>query len=85
MVTRAWILLVVIPVAAAGFTVTGAGAVAVGALASCAAAVACCLVHSSYCSTAPPLVSTRVDARVGVFCRWSEVGWLFPARLGVCP
>ena len=23
-------------------------------------------------------------ARVGVFCRWSEVGWLVPARLGVC-
>ena len=32
-----------------------------------------------YCSTAPPLVSTRVDARVG----WL-VGWLFPARLGIC-
>ena len=29
-------------------------------------------------------MSTCVDARVGVFCRWSEVGWLFPARLGVC-
>lgn len=63
----ALVLLVVVEVAAAGLTIAGAGAVAVGALAVpvCGAAVACCLVYSSYCSTAPPRVSTCVDARVG--------------------
>ena len=46
-------------------------------------------VHRLYCSITPSRVSTYVGARVGwlvgVFCRWSEVSWLFPARLGVCP
>ena len=41
-------------------------------------------VHVFYCSTHTTRVSTCVDTRIGVFCRWSEVGWLFPARLGVC-
>ena len=41
-------------------------------------------VHVFYCSTHTPRVSTCVDTRVEVFCLWSVVGWLFPARLGVC-
>ena len=78
---RAWVLLVVVEVAAAGLTIAGAGAVTVGALAVpvCGAAVARCLVHSVYCSTPGRLLSTCVDALVG----WL-VGWLVPARFGVC-
>ena len=77
----AWVLLVVVEVAAAGFVVAGAWAVAVGALAVpvCGVAVACCLVHGSCCGIAPSRVSTYVDARVG----W-VVGWLvgcFPRGL----
>lgn len=74
---RAWVLLVVVEVAAAGLTIAGAGAVTVGALAVpvCGAAVARCLVHISYCSTPGCLLSTCVDALVG----WL-VGWLVPAR-----
>lgn len=32
----------------------------------------------------PACVYACGHARVGVFCRWGEVGWLVPARLGVC-
>ena len=72
------VVLVVVPVAAAGLTIAGAGAVTVGALAVpvCGAAVARCLVHSSYCT-----IFTRACLHV-----WTRglVGWLVPARLGVC-
>ena len=76
------VVLVVVPVAAAGLTIAGAGAVTVGALAVpvCGAAVARCLVHSSYCT-----ICTRACLHV-----WTRglvgwlVGWLVPARLGVC-
>ena len=61
-------LLVIVPVAAAGFAVASAGAVAVGALAACAAAVADGFVHGVYCSTPRYLLSTCVEA-------WL-VGWL---------
>ena len=63
----AWVLLVVVEVAAAGFAAR-AGAVTVGALASCVAAVANVGVHGVYCSTPGHLLSTCVDA-------WL-VGWL---------
>ena len=72
----AWVLLVVVEVAAAGLTIAGAGAVTVGALAVpvCGAAVAYCLVHSSCCA-----ICTRACLHV-----WTR-GWLVvPARLGVC-
>ena len=59
-------LLVVVPVAAAGLAVASAGAITVGTLAACVAAVADCLVHSSYCSILHPCVSTCVD--VWVWC-----------------
>lgn len=77
----AWVLLVVVEVAAAGLTIAGAGAVTVGALAVpvCGAAVACCLVHSSYCSITPSRVSTYVGARVG----WL-VDWLVVPRAARC-
>ena len=79
------VVLVVVPVAAAGLTIAGAGAVAVGALAVpvCGAAVACCLVHSSYCSTPGRLLSTCVDALVGWLVGWlvvSSAAW----RLFAC-
>ena len=64
------VVLVVVPVAAAGLTIAGAGAVTVGALAVpvCGAAVARCLVHGSYCT-----ICTRACGHV-----WTRglVGWL---------
>ena len=47
----AWVLLVVVLVAAAGFVVAGAGAVMVGVFASCVAAVADVGVRGFYCGT----------------------------------
>ena len=92
--------LVVVPVAAAGFAVAGAGVVTVGAVTSCVAAVAGGLVHSSYCITLRPRVSTRVEAwlvgwlvgwlwREGVVCLtasvWGERGaWAGGGWVGVC-
>lgn len=65
------VVLVVVPVAAAGLTIAGAGAVAVGAFAVpvCGAAVACCLVHSSYCTFC-------ARAFLRVWARGWLVGWL---------